>query len=792
LPYSLGMDLGTTYSAAAIGDADRIDIFQLGNRIAPIPSVVTLREDGTVLVGEVAERRSVVKETRTAREFKRRLGDPTPILLGGTPYGAESLTARLLEWIVAQVSEQQGEPPALTVMTHPAAYGPYKIGFLEQAARLAGVEPVEFVTEPEAAAVHYSSTERVAPGELIAVYDFGGGTLDIAVVRKTTTGFELTGTPEGMERFGGADLDESIFGHVAETLGGALENTDPDDPATRAALAALRVACRDAKEALSDDTDVTIPVMLPGVHTEVRLTRAEFEDMIRPRLRDTLSVLERVVGSAEIGLDDVSRILLIGGASRTPLVAEMIRRATGRPVSVDAHPKHSVALGAAAIGVKRMSAPSPPELPIGDSQPPMAPVEVPELAAEPEPAAATEVTAPPEVPNEDRPEEVDEDAETKQPEPATPRRRVPVGLVGAVLAVVAVAAGLWAVLSGNGDEASTTTAVPTTAATGSTEPNPTEPGPTPTGASPVAAVYMIGFGTPDIDGEWGAWAAAEAQPPDDIAGDFYPLLDPYSSADPEVVRQHFDWLQEAGIGALVVPWPGPGTLEDRALPIVLETAAARDMGVMIAVEVPDGSPPELGMELVEHLQTSWSESPGWYRLEAPTPWTGSEDPRPIVFLSGVDGDPELWREVLDLIHEWPNPPVVIANSTDPGWVEVAHFDGLAGLGPDFAWAEALPENAWYVPSVMPGRSANRIGQPDLNVDRAEAATYEDLWTAAVSGRPPAIVVIESFNRWTLGTQIEPATPPGDHPADRDYQSYDPITPVGYLEVTRALIEGLRR
>ena len=96
MEYSLGIDLGTTYSAAATAHDDRVEIFQLGERAATIPSIVVLRADGEVLTGDAAERRSLAEPTRTAREFKRRLGDPTPIILGGTPYGAEALLAHLL------------------------------------------------------------------------------------------------------------------------------------------------------------------------------------------------------------------------------------------------------------------------------------------------------------------------------------------------------------------------------------------------------------------------------------------------------------------------------------------------------------------------------------------------------------------------------------------------------------------------------------------------------------------------------------------------------------------------
>ena len=97
MAYSLGIDLGTTYSAAATKRADRLEILQLGQRGATIPSVVVLRADGEVLTGDAAERRALSEPTRTAREFKRRLGDPTPIILGGTPYGATRLTDDLEE-----------------------------------------------------------------------------------------------------------------------------------------------------------------------------------------------------------------------------------------------------------------------------------------------------------------------------------------------------------------------------------------------------------------------------------------------------------------------------------------------------------------------------------------------------------------------------------------------------------------------------------------------------------------------------------------------------------------------
>src|SRR5262249_18734283 len=154
-PYAVGIDLGTTYSAAAIARATTVETFTLGTTAPQIPSVVVVRENGEVLTGDAADRRAASEPTRTAREFKRRLGDPVPIIVGGTPYGPEALMAFLLSAIVAQVTAREGSPPDVVVLTHPANYTEYKRGLLQEAARLAGLDlaRVQLLTEPEAAAI---------------------------------------------------------------------------------------------------------------------------------------------------------------------------------------------------------------------------------------------------------------------------------------------------------------------------------------------------------------------------------------------------------------------------------------------------------------------------------------------------------------------------------------------------------------------------------------------------------------------------------------------------------------
>lgn len=364
--YALGVDLGTTYSAAAIARGSQAQPLSLGVDAAQIPSVVLIREDGEVLIGDAAERRASAEPTRSAREFKRRLGDPVPMVIGDKPFAVEALMGHLLREIVRKATEQEGEAPAKVVLTHPANYTEYKVNLLREAARLAGVDTERLVllTEPEAAAVAYSRDQRVEAGEIVAVYDFGGGTFDAALVRRSANGFELIGVPEGMERLGGIDFDQAVMAHVDSTLGGLVSGADRNDPQTRPAQARLRSECRRAKEALSTDSDTTIPVSLPGLQTEVRLTRDEFETMIRPRIVETVRALERAVASAHIEMDQISRVLLVGGSSRMPIVAELVRSATGRQVSLDAHPKLAIAVGASLFGAAAV-APNEP-LPVAD------------------------------------------------------------------------------------------------------------------------------------------------------------------------------------------------------------------------------------------------------------------------------------------------------------------------------------------------------------------------------------------------------------------------------------------
>ena len=268
MEYSLGIDLGTTYSAAATARDDRLEIFQLGERSATIPSIVVLRADGEVLTGEAAERRALAEPTRTGREFKRRLGDPTPIILGGTPYGAEALLAHLLRG-----DRGRGQRAARRAAGRDRPVPPGELRRVQDRPAPAGRPPGghragPLLTEPEAAAVDYARQERVPAGD-----GHRGLRLRRRHVRRDDPaqdrdGFEQLGRPGGhgaprRHRLRRGDLHPRDGHSSGRPASRSTRTTRPRSPA----LARLREECRRAKEALSSDTDATIPIFLPGIQT---------------------------------------------------------------------------------------------------------------------------------------------------------------------------------------------------------------------------------------------------------------------------------------------------------------------------------------------------------------------------------------------------------------------------------------------------------------------------------------------------------------------------------------------
>jgi hypothetical protein len=323
----------------------------LGEDSVAMTAAVYVAADGALHTGTAAARRAASDPDRIGRELKRRLGDPVPLMLGGKPYEVPNLLATVLRDVVRTVSAAMGAAPDRVVLTCPPGWGSVRRGKFELVPGLAGVPDATVVTEPEAVAAYYATHPAAVPqwvdGGVVASYDLGGGTFGATVLRRQSGGIQILGNPEGVERLGGMDFDESVVAFVNGSSGGLLHGLDLRDPHTTLALARLRHDCVSAKEALTTDDETVLSALLPTGHFDVLLTRAEFEGLVRAQIESTIGALGGTLRSARIAPEELAAVLLLGGSSRIPLVAEMVREEIGRPV-VDTR-KHVVALGAAAL-----------------------------------------------------------------------------------------------------------------------------------------------------------------------------------------------------------------------------------------------------------------------------------------------------------------------------------------------------------------------------------------------------------------------------------------------------------
>ncbi|MGW1680188.1 Hsp70 family protein [Saccharopolyspora sp. NPDC002376] len=361
MSYAIGIDLGTTFTSAAVGYAAGTRMVPLSREIV-VPSLAYRAPDGTLLTG-IAAAESDADPARLGRGFKRRLGDPTPLVLGGSTYSPSALMAAQLRDVLDQVRADMGGPPGSVVLTCPAIWGPYRREQFAEVPRLAGIDDVRMITEPEAAATHYSRERTLGEGEVVAVFDLGGGTLDTTVLRMRGDGMEILGTPEGVEHLGGMDFDDALLARLDERLDGAITRLDPTDPLAADALGRIRAMCVRAKIELSTEPDVPLLVPLPSGPRELTVTRREFDSAIRPSVEVAVDALHRTVASAGLRGDDLSAVLLAGGSSRVPLVTQMVFEQFDKPVRMAHHPKFTVALGAATIATRALTAPPAPAAP---------------------------------------------------------------------------------------------------------------------------------------------------------------------------------------------------------------------------------------------------------------------------------------------------------------------------------------------------------------------------------------------------------------------------------------------
>jgi molecular chaperone DnaK len=346
----VGIDLGTTNSEIAVYRDGRPEVQADGSGRLILPSVVGLDQDGSLLVGEAARNQYILHPERTARSIKRLMGSDRKVSLGDRNYTPQDVSAMILRRLREIAEERLGAPVRKAVITVPAFFSDAQRQATREAGEIAGFEVARIVNEPTAAALVYEAAQQ--QGKRVLVYDLGGGTFDVSVVRIEEGVVEVIAS-HGNNHLGGDDFDHKIVEHVLDHLRIEHKVDVSDNPQ---AMARIHRAAENAKKHLSDhpfariEEEYLAEVGGKPVHLALELARADYEEMIAPFIEETLSAIHIALESAALTASQIEEVLLVGGATRTPLIRDRMFEVFGRPARGEVDPDLCVAMGAAIQG----------------------------------------------------------------------------------------------------------------------------------------------------------------------------------------------------------------------------------------------------------------------------------------------------------------------------------------------------------------------------------------------------------------------------------------------------------
>ena len=350
---AVGIDLGTTNSVvAALEGGDPVVIANAeGTRTTP--SVVAFSKDGEVLVGSVAKRQAVTNVDRTISSVKRHMGTDWTTEIDGKKYTPQEISARILMKLKGDAEAFLNDKVTDAVITVPAYFNDAERQATKEAGEIAGLNVLRIVNEPTAAALAYG-LDKGKEDELILVFDLGGGTFDVSLleVGKDDDGFSTiqVRATSGDNRLGGDDWDQRV---VEWLLAQVKANTGADLSKDKIALQRLQEAAEQAKKELSSASSTNISLQYLSVtpegpiHLDEKLTRAKFEELTRDLLERTKKPVLDVIKEAGVTISEISEVILVGGSTRMPAVAELVKELTGREPNKGVNPDEVVAMGAA-------------------------------------------------------------------------------------------------------------------------------------------------------------------------------------------------------------------------------------------------------------------------------------------------------------------------------------------------------------------------------------------------------------------------------------------------------------
>src|SRR5690349_14653471 len=344
---AVGIDLGTTNSVVSVLEAGEPVVIPNAEGSRTTPSVVAFSKTGEVLVGEVAKRQAITNPDRTIRSVKRHMGTGWKIDIDAKAYNAQEISARILQKLKRDAESYLGQPVTQAVITVPAYFDDAQRQATKEAGEIAGLDVLRIINEPTAAALAYG-LDKEGNDQTILVFDLGGGTFDVSVLEIGDGVFEVKST-SGNTHLGGDDWDQRVIDWLVTEFKNAHGIDLSND---KMATQRLKEAAEKAKIELSNlqETSINLPFITATadgpLHLDLSLTRSRFQEMTRDLLEACRGPFEQAIRDAGLDKSKIEHVILVGGSTRMPAVAEMVHELTGKDAHKGVNPDEAVASGA--------------------------------------------------------------------------------------------------------------------------------------------------------------------------------------------------------------------------------------------------------------------------------------------------------------------------------------------------------------------------------------------------------------------------------------------------------------
>ena len=346
----IGIDLGTTNSCVAVMEGGNVTIIPNSEGARTTPSVVNIKDNGEVVVGEIAKRQAVTNPTSTVSSIKTHMGSDYKVEIFGKKYTPQEISAKILQKLKKDAEAYLGEEVKEAVITVPAYFTDSQRQATKDAGTIAGLDVKRIINEPTAAALAYGLEKKKE--EKVLVFDLGGGTFDVSVLEISDGVIEVISTA-GNNHLGGDDFDNEIINWLVTEF---KKETGIDLSNDKMAYQRLKDAAEKAKKELSTlmETSISLPFITMDAtgpkHLEMKLTRAKFDDLTKHLVEATQGPTKTALKDANLDTKDIDEILLVGGSTRIPAVQEWVENFFGKKPNKGINPDEVVAAGAAIQG----------------------------------------------------------------------------------------------------------------------------------------------------------------------------------------------------------------------------------------------------------------------------------------------------------------------------------------------------------------------------------------------------------------------------------------------------------